>query len=168
MQDNSTDLFGEQPSTPGKTCTKCRRFKPFDQFRIKEYKCRSRPNRPARRDSACKDCRKERCCHYNKSPRGRTASKKRRCKIYGITIAEHDTMFAAQGGACALCGDTELPIDPRTGKPYNLAIDHCHATGKARALLCHHCNVGLGGFKDRPDLLQAAISYLARHAASSA
>jgi hypothetical protein len=27
-------------------------------------------------------------------------------------------------------------------------------------LLCHTCNIGLGGFKDDPALLRAAIRYL--------
>ncbi len=79
---------------------------------------------------------------------------------YGITADEYDRMFDEQGGKCAICGDSELPIDPRTGKKYDLAIDHCHKTRCVRKLLCHHCNMGLGGFKDNPELLHAAISYL--------
>lgn len=82
--------------------------------------------------------------------------------MYGISVEEHDRMFIEQNGACAICGATTLPIDPRTGKPYELAIDHCHTTGKARALLCHFCNVGLGAFRDNPELLHNAISYLKR------
>lgn len=85
--------------------------------------------------------------------------------MYGISLEEHDRMHAKQGGACAICGATELPIDPRTKKQYELAIDHCHATGKVRSLLCHFCNVGLGAFRDSPELMQLAITYLEKHAA---
>ena len=39
-------------------------------------------------------------------------------------------------------------------------IDHCHSTGKFRALLCGDCNKGLGFFKDDIHRLENAITYL--------
>lgn len=42
----------------------------------------------------------------------------------------------------------------------SLSIDHNHQTGKVRGLLCHHCNVGLGHFKDNIELLNSALDYL--------
>lgn len=55
---------------------------------------------------------------------------------YGMTIGEYNNLYDAQNGLCACCGDPE----------YNkqLAVDHCHATGRVRALLCHQCNNNLG------------------------
>jgi hypothetical protein len=44
-----------------------------------------------------------------------------------------------------------------------LHIDHNHLTGKTRALLCDKCNVGLGSFRDNPDLLRKAAAYLEFH-----
>ena len=57
---------------------------------------------------------------------------------------------------CAIC---RTPFS-REVKP---RIDHCHKTGKIRKLLCHHCNLGLGFFKDRIDYLEQAIDYLKEH-----
>jgi hypothetical protein len=50
---------------------------------------------------------------------------------------------------CAIC-NTE-------GK---LVVDHDHGTGKIRGMLCHHCNRGLGHFRDDPALLDFAVQYL--------
>lgn len=79
--------------------------------------------------------------------------------FYGIDTAEFDRMAAAQNGLCAMCGN------PPSGNGNNrfLHVDHDHATGKVRALLCHFCNQGLGSFRDDPGLILRAIEYLARH-----
>ena len=37
-------------------------------------------------------------------------------------------------------------------------------TPRVRAMLCRHCNSGLGFFKDDPDLLQIAVEYLRTYA----
>lgn len=73
---------------------------------------------------------------------------------YGITRSDYEEMHDAQGGACAICrGDN--------GGGVRLFIDHDHGTGVVRGLLCHPCNAGLGMFRDSPESLSAAISYLA-------
>lgn len=41
-----------------------------------------------------------------------------------------------------------------------IKVDHDHVTNKARGLLCNHCNLGLGHFRDNPVALRAAASYL--------
>ncbi len=73
---------------------------------------------------------------------------------FGIGLLEYEAMSKAQDGKCKLCGREE-----RT-KQRRLAIDHCHETLKVRGLLCHHCNTGLGNFKDDIELLRNAIAYL--------
>ena len=45
----------------------------------------------------------------------------------------------------------------------NWVLDHCHTTNTFRGWICHHCNTGLGGFKDSLTILENAIIYLRRH-----
>ncbi len=71
---------------------------------------------------------------------------------YGLSAADWDELVALHGGACAICGTA--------GE--ELAVDHCHRTGRVRGLLCHDCNLGLGRFRDDPGRLQGAIDYLRR------
>ena len=63
-------------------------------------------------------------------------------------------MLVAQGGVCKICGG-----DKPDGK-HGWHVDHCHVTDRIRGLLCNLCNIGLGGFKDDPAVLQKAIEYL--------
>jgi len=74
---------------------------------------------------------------------------------YGMYPNQFSDMLKAQGGACAICGK---PQDKQTGK--GLVVDHDHATGNVRGLLCNACNGGLGQFKDSTDLLMTATRYL--------
>lgn len=77
---------------------------------------------------------------------------------YGISAAERDAKTEQQGNACAVCRKAFGPW--RGGSP---CTDHCHTSGAVRDILCRQCNAGLGNFRDRPDLLSRAISYLAKH-----
>lgn len=63
-------------------------------------------------------------------------------------------MLAEQSGLCAVC------YGPAVGKSDKLSVDHDHATGRVRGLLCHHCNAALGHLMDDPNLLRKAAIYL--------
>jgi hypothetical protein len=78
---------------------------------------------------------------------------------YGITGDQYDQMYAAQDGKCRICG-----LAPGAGR--RLAVDHSHATGQVRQLLCSNCNTALGLFKDDPDLMIAAARYVGTAAAA--
>ncbi len=78
-----------------------------------------------------------------------------------IDIATYRKVHAQQQGKCAICGKPETARNQH--RVQRLAVDHCHVTGQFRGLLCHNCNLGLGYFKDDPDLLQKAIVYLSRN-----
>ena len=81
---------------------------------------------------------------------------------YGLTRLQLGDMVAAQNGVCAICGEEERSVI--RGKKISLSIDHCHASGSVRALLCADCNLGLGKFRDNPAFLRAAADYLDRYA----
>lgn len=94
-------------------------------------------------------------------------TKQRHCKVcsrehrlmrtYGLARGEYDRRFAEQDGGCAIC--RKALEDGR-----NLHVDHDHATGAVRALLCTSCNNLLGRANDDPALLRAAADYLDAHA----
>jgi hypothetical protein len=74
-------------------------------------------------------------------------------KKYGITLAQFEQMLTSQNRKCAICnGDLMGKSDTH--------VDHSHATNKIRQLLCRFCNIGLGHFRDDPELTQRATEYL--------
>jgi hypothetical protein len=74
-------------------------------------------------------------------------------KRFGITIEEYEALLERQDGRCAIC---RQPC--RRGR---LAVDHCHATGRVRGLLCRSCNIILGLADDSPAWMERAMKYLA-------
>jgi hypothetical protein len=135
-----------------KPCIKCGETKPLDQF-----------HRHSQMRSGCINKCKSCISAYGREWRSRPGIRDRQTEHsytytlltkYGITRQEYDDMLAAQGGGCAICGGL-------TRRRPN--VDHCHKTGKVRAILCHLCNQGLGSFRDNPDLLRKAIAYLEIH-----
>jgi len=85
-----------------------------------------------------------------------------RLRKYNMTPEQHSQMLEAQKGVCAICRTA-----PHGAKNFPM-VDHCHASGRVRGLLCSNCNQALGKFKDDPDLLRAAIAYLSNLGSSGA
>lgn len=81
---------------------------------------------------------------------------------FGLTVADYNRMLDDQGGVCGICGRAETAT--HRGNVRRLSVDHDHATGTVRALLCNDCNTGLGKFGDDPVQLETAAAYLRRHA----
>lgn len=80
-----------------------------------------------------------------------TRRKPTRAVGLGITDADYFALLKAQGGHCAIC--------PSTPKTRRLHVDHDHATGAVRGLLCHRCNRALPTWVT-PEWLVAAARYL--------
>ena len=96
--------------------------------------------------------------HLRNPEKAAASDKKCRLKRYGLTSEEYDARFKKQGGVCAICKKKE--VSTRDGKTKVLAVDHDHATGAVRGLLCTHCNTGLAMFRDDLRLLVLAGRYL--------
>jgi hypothetical protein len=126
-----------------KRCPSCERTLPAEEFA---------KNRSARDGLAayCKPCH-NRINRENRIKRHGSTRHYHLVRRYGITAAQATALVEVQGGLCAIC--RERPPDH---------VDHDHATGAVRGMLCFNCNGGLGQFRDRPDLLRLAAEYLER------
>ncbi|MCW2778268.1 MAG: vBYenPAB5 [Frankiales bacterium] len=147
------------------TCVECGVTKCADQFHREASRATGRNRR-------CKTCRnainrahvaKDRARRQESMLRWRAENPERyaesvkahKLRSYGLTLVQYRALVEEQQDRCAICGDPEK-------EGWDLAVDHCHRTGRVRGLLCRRCNVGLGLLRDRPDLLRAAASYLER------
>lgn len=72
-----------------------------------------------------------------------------RRKRYKLSAEDFDRLKEAQGGLCAICR-----VEPAA------AVDHCHATGEVRGLLCRGCNTAIGRLGDTSDGVLRAVAYL--------
>jgi hypothetical protein len=129
-----------------KACSKCGVAQNLEAF-AKLGKGRSSPDG---RNAQCKTC-------LNAKGKAWRDSKTRvyhRMYRYGLSEDAYYSMLDGQGHKCALCGND----DPR--RKQGFVVDHCHATGKIRGLLCHPCNIALGMLGDDAAGLQRALDYV--------
>ena len=56
--------------------------------------------------------------------------------------------------SCQICHSANA------GSSHGWMVDHGHELNVFRGFLCSGCNLGLGGFRDNPESLLSAISYL--------
>jgi hypothetical protein len=101
--------------------------------------------------------------YYSDDVNNAAAINMRLINEFGITLDDYNKLFIDQDGKCAICG-TSTAGKPKEGlNSLRFAVDHDHATGKVRGLLCSMCNRSLGGFKDDIIILNNAIKYLHKH-----
>ena len=146
-----------------KRCSKCGVEKPLAEFS-------PRPDSPDGYRRQCRECREGAKADWYQRNQETVAQKQREWReqnadwykkrqrrntlrrLYNLTPEQYHDMLDAQDGKCAICQA------PPNGE--RLAVDHDHATGKVRGLLCRRCNQVLGQFEDRPQWLRAAADYL--------
>ncbi len=140
-----------RPEKRTKKCTKCGKRKPVIAFH-KLFRAVDG------RNWHCKLCHLQYAKEWNKA----SPTKRVRYNFtsnlnfrYGISADQFNDLLKKQKGVCAICGKREMR---RRSK--RLSVDHCHKSQKIRGLLCYRCNIGLGIFKDSPDLLRRAAKYV--------
>ena len=146
-------------------CCGCHKVLPWQAFGV----CSSR--RPFGLSSRCKSCEKVRKLgsarrwYRNLTEAQRRAHNRKTNlkKVHGVTLEQYAAMLAKQGNRCAICDKDRRSNTLRCGRRENLAIDHCHKTGRIRGLLCARCNKGVGLFLDSVIILEKAIAYLKAH-----
>lgn len=131
--------------------------------RHKQIEYRSRPEVQERQRKYLEENRNAKRL-YDKERQSRSEIRERRLSLqkknmYGITGEEYQAKLDSQNGRCGACDKSESRIDYRTGRPFNLAVDHNHTTGKIRGLLCTKCNLALGLVNEQPELL---VNYMRR------
>lgn len=136
-----------------KTCSACKVEKPVTEF----GKNRTEKDGLLRQ---CKACNRERALTHYRNNRGDYTRRirERRFKYHGITKDLYEEVLREQGGGCAVCGRSDVPL------VIDHDHDHCSGTyGCAicfRGVLCNLCNRGLGYFQDSADKIGRAYKYL--------
>ena len=138
-----------------KMCTVCKVAKPFEDF-YDGYKAKKQRDVANRKylHSRCKECDHARVRVYHKDNKAKVTKRQlisHRRRLYGLNEEEYNNMILSQNNLCAICNK---PSDK------TLHIDHDHATGRVRGLLCHTCNTGIGMLQEDVVVLNRAIEYL--------
>jgi len=135
----------KEQSMNKRKCSRCKQLLPLSEF--------SRYSNLEEHDYYyhCKNCQSDRFLEYR----------------YKISVDTYLEISKKQEQKCAIC-KKELNLRTDTAKrSKKVAVDHCHATGKVRGILCVSCNQALGFFKDSIENLQSAIKYLECHSQSN-
>jgi hypothetical protein len=178
MTDNAAIIeSGHQQANTTKKCGKCGTVKPVEEFNFQD-------RRRGTRVSWCKPCWNAYMKEYyqkNRDAIGRHAKEwveanpernaitktkyfsrpdirvrehaRRIYRSYGISAEQYYDTLKEQGGVCAICGGVN-------GNGKRLHVDHNHATGQIRGLLCNKCNNAVGLLDEDPLKAQRLILYL--------
>lgn len=141
-------------------CKRCGHEKPLDDFQFRKDTGKYR--------GVCKACTSsDNLARYHNNGATKDAHweahKRYVLKKYGLTEESYQALWDNQRGLCAICEVAMEPWGERRGKGVNqnqAVIDHCHASGHVRGLLCNLCNSGLGKFRDNATALRKAANYL--------
>lgn len=155
--------YSDDANLAPRECTKCERVLPGKEFRLR--KVSDRKGGGVRRDSVCLEC-------YRTDARRRARARAEAGhpwtnpvyqlrhyarKMWHVDPEALIDLVQNHDGRCEICGRTAAEA---TASGKRLAVDHSDAG--VRGMLCHHCNAGLGHFRDQPELFLRAIEYLKR------
>lgn len=135
-----------------KKCPQCLLTKPLSEFRVRKDGSRS----------WCTECKRA----YDRQHRLKNPSRRYGNMLkqrYGITYEEYESILEKQGGVCAVCKRDNEQFDKVKDDVRRLHVDHDHATGKVRGILCSKCNFALGCVRDDKEILNKLIKYLEKN-----
>ncbi len=98
------------------------------------------------------------CVACNKAALARDKERRRWSRLfreYGLTEKGFNDLLLRQGSLCAIC---ECALSDLSA----IHVDHCHASGLVRGLLCGRCNQAIGLFREDADVMRKAIAYVSR------
>lgn len=145
-----------------KLCPTCHEQKPQHAFR-------ERSKRGKRvLYGECRECERSKYRDYYYADPEKSRERIRRGNLArrGVDRAWFESVLAAQGGGCAICGSAV-----GSGRWDTLHVDHDHrccpgdvgnCPGCVRGLLCGNCNLALGKFGDSLGVLKSAVRYLSK------
>ena len=169
-------IVSSNQTSSKRCCIKCGKEKLLTDFALNQHQ--GRGYEPDRRRTSCKRCCAEYARNYKRNPptkrtklpeeyrkseeylaKNRQWARKTKLKtFYHLTLEQYQAMSDAQGGVCAICGKSETWVNS-SGKVCPLSVDHDHATGQVRALLCARCNRKCMQIETSP----AHVAYLKKH-----
>lgn len=110
---------------------------------------KGRPFKPRPRYSAAPRAAYKRAWYRKNYLRLRTIQRAQR---YGLSVDELEALFRRADGKCEACGDAVSAAMS--------CVDHDHATGEVRGILCPACNVLEGFMCKQVRRAEAVVAYL--------
>jgi hypothetical protein len=169
------DCFYRDRSRTRGRCCECKacssdRIKKHREAREKEYDMITDALLKAGYEKVCKRCKRLLPCgmfsrglrnlDYLRTYCRECDSKCKTKRQYGLTDEVLDKMLSVETCQMPGCGKK---LEERC----STHIDHCHTSGKVRAVLCRRCNTMLGYVQKTPHLLQPMLNYIAKHKADN-
>lgn len=144
-----------------KKCTVCKEEKEYSCY----HKSKQTKDGFGYRCIACDKSARQNYRNTNEDRFRKVARKKQLKHKYGMSEEDYHAMLLSQGGGCAICKTLNPHGEGSTASHLqHFAVDHDHATGKVRGLLCNACNRGLGFLQDSIPILISSIMYLEKSA----
>ena len=148
-----------------RTCSKCKEPKADTEFAVRDNstgrlhaqcrKCQSDYRKKHYEDNLDKYKRKARSWSKSNPMNGAyTKVKKHYAGTYSEFVSEVKALRRDCGNKCCVCGDDESKLSRR------LCIDHCHASGRLRGLLCDSCNLALGKLRENFSIVMRLADYV--------
>lgn len=127
-----------------KCCSMCERTLPLDAFFASN-------TASDKLQTSCRSCQAVYGAKWRAENKARLSARTRAKKV-GLTVEQ---FYALDLTSCDVCSAVLGPDKAH--------LDHDHATGKFRGVLCGGCNWALGNVRDSSSTLRALADYLEAH-----